>query len=171
MSKVIIGFSRPIKFKLHAWLIMKIDNSNFDHAYLRFHSDSLNRDIIYQAIGKGVEFIGNTLFLSINQPIEEYEIDIDDDQRTNLMQFCVDNSGISYGLLQVLGAGLVRILGKIHININNPFGDGLKTEFCDEIVGRCLNQINSESFNFDYENKTPSDLRDILVKLNITRIL
>lgn len=171
MKTIIIGFSRPKKFKLHAWFIMKLDRVNFDHAYLRFHSGNFDREIIYQAIGKGVQFIGNNLFQSINDSIEEYEIEIDQEQHVKLMQFCIDNSGIPYGLLQVLGVGLVKLLSRVHITISNPFGDGLKTEFCDEIIGRCLNQINKTEFDYDFENLTPSDLKDILVKSNIKRIL
>lgn len=162
MTKITIGFSKPKSFKIHAWLIMKIDNSSFDHAYLKFHSINLNRDIIYQAIGKGVEFIGSTLFDVNSQPIEEYSLDVEDDNYLKLMQFCVDNAGISYGFLQVIGAGIVKIMSKFGKTIENPFYDGTDTEFCSEVVARCLDTVDPKQFNLKAENITPKDLNELV---------
>lgn len=171
MKSITIGFSKPKTFKLHAWLIMKIDNASFDHAYLKFHSDNLNRDIIYQAVGKGVQFIGNSLFILNSEPISEFQLEVDDEKYISLMQFCLDNAGISYGFWQVLALGIVRILSKINININNSLQDKLKTEFCSEIVYRCLDKIDPEDFNLNAESVTPKDLFNLLKELNTKQIL
>jgi hypothetical protein len=167
MNSIVIGFSHPIKFSLHAWIIEKIDAAPFDHAYLKFHSTSLNRDIIYQSNWRGVEFIGSTLWQTTTVPVEEYTIAVSDDEYTSMMQFCVDNCGISYGYLGTLGAGLVK-LGWCK---TNPFNVGLKSEFCSEIVARCLNVVDPAQFQLDPANITPNDLNQLLKKLNIIRIL
>jgi len=166
MKKIIIGFSKPKSFKLHAWLIMKIDKADYDHAYIKFHSDTYKRDIIYQAIGKGVEFKGLALFEETTQPVEEYELDIEDNDYIELMKFCIDNAGISYGFLSTLGVGISKLF-----KIKNPFSDGLKTEFCDEIVFRCLNKVDPKDFCEDPENISPKDVNNIIQELNIKRIL
>lgn len=150
---------------------MKVDNSNFDHAYLRFHSDSLDREIIYQAVGKGVEFVGNVLFQSNVLPIEEFEIEIDDEKYISFMQFCVDNAGIPYGFWQVLTLGIAKILNKFNLKFNNLNQDGLKSEFCSEIVYRCLDRIDPEHFNLDPETISPKDLNNLLKRINIKQIL
>lgn len=166
-----IGFSKPAKPTLHGNLIMFIDNCEFDHAYIRYHSNSLDRDIIYQSIWKGVEFVGNSVFRSLATPVEEYELDITDFQYKSLMQFCIDNSGKSYDLLGVLGLGLSKILKKIHININNPVSNGTNLEFCSEIIARCLNQVDSKDFSLDAENVSPKDLNIIVKSLGLKRLI
>lgn len=171
MKKIVVGFSTPQKFKIHAWLIMKIDQAPFDHTYLKFHSESLNRDIIYQAVGKGVQFVGKTLFDTKSKSIEEFEIEVEDDDYTKMMCFCVDNAGIPYGFIQVIGAGIVKILSKFGKHIENPFNVGLTNEFCSEVVLRCLNKVDSKNFNLKAENITPKDLNVIIKSLNFKRIL
>jgi len=171
MAKVIIGFSKPTKFKLHAWIIEKIDGASFDHAYLRLTSSFLERDIIYQATSKGVDFIGSTLWLKNTRPVEEYELDITPDNYKTLIQFCIDNAGVPYGFLGVFGAGIRKIVAKFGKTINNPFNDGLSSEFCSEIVTRCLDTIDPAQFDLNPDNITPNDLNILLKKLNIKRIL
>lgn len=167
MKSIVIGFSRPTKFSVHSWIIQKIDKASFDHAYLKFHSDTLSRDIIYQSNWRGVEFIGTGLWLTTTMPIEEYSIAVDDNQYMSMMQFCVDNAGISYNYLGVIGAGLV----KLGLCKTNPFNSGLKTEFCSEIVARCLNVVDPAQFQLDAANITPSDLNQLFKKLNVARTL
>jgi hypothetical protein len=173
MNTITIGFSKPNSFKLHAWIIEKIDGARFDHAYLKFHSASLNRDIIYQAVGKGVEFVGSALWLSTTQPVEEYQFTLDDATYTSMMQFCVDNAGVSYGFLGVLGAGMVDIAGKFGKQINNPFvkKGTLSTEFCSEIIARVLGIADPSQFNLNAANVTPNTLNKLIKSLNIPRTL
>lgn len=172
MRNVIIGFSKPKHFKLYAWLIMKFDKANFDHAYLRFISENLNRSIIYQAVGKGVQFIGKTLFEAHSEPIEEYQLIVSDDSYTKLMQFCIDNAGISYGFKQVLGACIVKIAAKFGKEIKNPFANQLHSEFCSEIALRCLNVIDTEKFkDIDPESITPKELQILISNYGAERIL
>src|ERR1700677_2160097 len=109
---IIIGFSHPKKFSVHGELIEKIDNAPFDHAYLKFYSIQLNRTIIYQSNWRGVAFIGESLFLSSTSPVYEFEVEIIDEKFISLMQFCVDNVGIPYGLFKVLLLGMAEILSK-----------------------------------------------------------
>lgn len=162
MKTIVVGFSKPRTFKLHAWVIEKVDGAPFDHAYLRFHSESLNRDIIYQSTQKGVEFMGLTLWSQNTAPVFEFPIQVEDANYTSMMQFCVDNCGIDYGLLGVLGAGLVKLASKLRITISNPFDNGLKSEFCSEVVARCLNTVDPAKFNLDAANITPNDLYKII---------
>lgn len=167
MKSVIIGFSKPITFKLHAWIIEKIDRAPFDHAYLRFHSDTLNRDLIYQSTQRGVEFVGLTLWQKTTIPVQEFLLLVDDSSYTQLMQFCVDNAGIPYGFMAVIGEGLV----KLGVCSTNPFNMGLDKEFCSEIVARCLNAVDPAQFKLDAANLSPSDLNQILTSLQIPRVL
>lgn len=171
MKSIIVGFSHPAKFSLHAWIIEKIDGAPFDHAYLRFHSDNLDRDIIYQSNWRGVEFIGAILWSTTTTPVQEFSLQISDDNYTKMMQFCVDNAGIGYSYLGVIGEGIRQIAGKLGWVINNPFNQTQTGEFCSEIVTRCLNVANPAQFNLNADNMSPKNLNDILAKLKIPEFL
>ena len=171
MKSITIGFSKPQVFKFYAWLIMKCDRATFDHAYLKFHSDSLDRDIIYQAVGKGVQFIGKLQFEKHSKAIEEYRLNIEENNYTTMMRFCVDNAGISYGFKEVLGLALVKLCAKFGKHIANPFNQGAKEEFCSEIVSRCLNEAKPDEFNIDAENISPKELNTLLKQLNVEQVL
>lgn len=166
MKNIIIGFSHPAKFSLHAWLIEKIDGAPFDHAYLKFHSDTYNRDIIYQSNWRGVEFIGAILWSSTTTPVQEFPMQVSDDNYTKMMQFCIDNSGISYSYLGVLGEGIRELAAKFGWSINNPFNQTQTTEFCSQIVTNCLNIADPTQFNLNADNISPKNLNDILKTLS-----
>lgn len=170
MKSIIIGFSHPSSFSLHAWLIEKIDGAPFDHAYLRFHSDNLDRDIIYQSNWRGVQFIGAILWTTTTTPVQEFSIQVSDDNYNKMMQFCVDNAGISYGYLAVIGEGIRELASKVGWNINNPFNQSQTTEFCSQIVTNCLNIADPSQFNLDADNVSPKNLNDLLTKLKILLI-
>jgi hypothetical protein len=173
MAKIIVGFSKPIKFALHAWIIEKIDGAKFDHAYLRLALPSLDREVIYQATSKGVYFVGRTLWLQTIQPVEEYELDITPDNYKTLLQFCIDNSGVPYGFLGVIGAGIVDIAAKCGKTIKNPLVKNgvFSSEFCSEIVTRVLDTVDPVQFNLVPGNITPNDLNTLIKKLGIVRTL
>lgn len=170
MKTIIIGFSHPAKFSLHAWLIEKIDGAPFDHAYLRFHSDNLDRDIIYQSNWRGVQFIGAILWSQTTTPVQEFSLQVPDDRYNKMMQFCVDNAGINYGYLGVLGQGIRNLAAKIGWNINNPFNQSQSTEFCSQIVTNCLNVADPSQFNLNADNISPKNLNDILIQLKIPQV-
>jgi hypothetical protein len=169
---LIIGFSKPSSFKIHAWLIEKLDGSTFDHAYLRFYlNHNVNREIVFQSIDVGVQLVSQNEFSSKSTPVIEYQLDISEEQYTSLLQFCIDNAGKSYSLWGVIGEGLVKLFSKFGWGIKNPFDSRDKTYFCSELVAQCLNYINPSKFNLNADNISPNDLNKLLTSLNMKRVL
>lgn len=146
MEKLIIGFSRPNKFKIFAWLIMKIWKTPFDHVYVKFRSDYYDRDIIYQASGIMVNFMSPVIFAENNLIIDEFELDITSENKIKLMQFAIDNAGKPYGLKEGIGLVLIEIARHFGKIIKNPFGDGSKTYVCSKLAAYIKE-------NFTYSNK------------------
>lgn len=169
--KIVIGFSKPIKKSFHGWLIEKIDNSTFDHAYLRFTLDKFKRDVVFQSIAVGVQLVSVPEFEGKCLPVEEYELDLTEDQFIKMFQFCIDNAGKPYGLLDVLGLGISKLLCKLGIKKKNPFFEGDANYFCSQIVIQCLDSIDPKDFNFNADNISPKDLNTIVKSLNLKRIL
>lgn len=140
MKKVIIGFSKTDQIFSKA--IMCLEDTDFSHVYFNFRSETLDRDIIYHAsFFNGVSFINKSRFLEISKIVHEVEIELTDEQHIKLMQYMIDNAGIHYGKLQILGMALVRILKPMGIKIDNPIKDGMDTMVCSEIVGNILIQL------------------------------
>jgi hypothetical protein len=171
MASLVVGFSKPNKFTLHGWLIEKIDGSQFDHAYLRFKLDKINRNIICQSIDVGVQLVSEAQFATKSTPVQEYQLDLTDEQFISMFQFCIDNAGKMYSLLGVIGEGIVRIAGKFGKTISNPFDSNEKTYFCSELVAQCLDDIDPSQFNLNANNISPDQLCSLLQQLNIQRIL
>jgi hypothetical protein len=153
--KIKIGFSSPINhpFPILSWAIKTIYNTPYSHCYLKFHSDSLERDIIYEAVGVGVRFVGANLWSQHAEVIKEFEIDLSSDQYTELMRFCIDHAGIEYGKVQVLGI----YAAKLFRMRENPFKNDDSLEVCSEIIGRILEQLGYE-FNKSLDLISPKDI-------------
>lgn len=163
MKKLIIGFSTKDAFL--SGLIRKIENSEFSHVFIKWHSDSYERDIIYQASGFEVNFIGTDLFLKHSKIIKEIQLEISDEEFKSCMQFCIDNSGIPYGIKQLFGMGYVKLMKLFGKNIKNPFRDGKKSYVCSELIGVLLEKELQIKLGLNLEVDGPKELYNKLKQL------
>lgn len=171
MTNIIIGFSKPKKFSLHGFIIEKIDNSQFDHTYLRFNLDQIERNVVFQSIAVGVQLVSESEFEGLCTPVEEYQLQISEQQFLTMLQFCFDKAGKPYGLLDVVGLGISKILYKLGLKKKNPFFEGDATYFCSQLVAQCLDNIDPTDFQLDADDISPGDLRNLLQQLKIKQIL
>ena len=162
MEKIIIGFSRPKKWKPFAWLIMKGFGTPYDHVYVKFHSESLDRDIIYQASKMMINFMGTVLFNLENIVVAEFEIEISPESKKALMQFAVDNAGKPYSIKEAFGLGLVRICELFGKKIKNPYKEGNSEYVCSILVDYILEKYADIGVKNDFENADPKDVYDLL---------
>lgn len=164
--KIKIGFSRPIKWKMFAWLIMKAYRINYDHVFISLNSAKYERELIYQASHTKVNFIGRILFLQDNLIIKEFEIDVTPENYKALMQFAIDNVGKPYGIKEAIGLGIVRLAEIFGKKIKNPFGDSGRTYICSELGGYVLKQFtNFKNLDIDCDNLNPQQLERYLSSL------
>ena len=171
MKNIIVGFSRPRKFSIHGWIIEKIDQAPFDHAYIRFNLDEVERNIVFQSIAVGVQLVSEYEFNGLCFPVEEYELEISESQFLTFLQFCFDKCGKPYGLLDVIGMGISKFLCKLGIKKRNPFYEGDANYFCSQIIAQCLDDIDPTDFKLDADNTSPMDLRNLLQQLKIKQTL
>lgn len=141
MSTVYVGFSKRRGFSPLSSMIMWLEGTKFSHAYIRIRSDSIDRDLIYQATGAGVYFIGKALFEEHSETVEEYPLDMSDDARTRMLQWSVDNAGKPYGKRQMVGLGLVLLARMVGVRVKNPFTNGNKAYVCCELVAEALKNL------------------------------
>lgn len=160
MKKIKIGFSKPKNhiFPIFSWGIRLFQGwTDYSHVYLKFHSDSLDKDIIYQASGLQVNFVGNELFSKHVHIIKEFEIEIDDNDYINLLQFAVDNAGKPYSIIDIIA-----------ILFNKPkLLDGNKKYICSELIATILAKYYLMTGNKSYGMYTPKDIYNFLDSLNL----
>ena len=155
MAKIIVGFSLPNKWKPYSWLIQTLLGTKYSHVYIKIYSEKFERNLIYQASKTMVNFMGTEIFLKDNVIYEEFEIEISDEKRTQLLQFAIDNAGKPYGFKAAIGMGLVKILSFVGIKIKNPFRDGTYSYVCSEIAAHILEQFNDADFGTEIDEITP----------------
>lgn len=160
MAKITIGFSKSkVGFPVIAWLIMLCERVPFSHAYVKVHSDSLDRDLIYQATGSGVYFVGLPAFQLHSQTVEEYSLEVSDAAKKKMLQWAVDTSGKPYGRLQLAGIGLKRVCSLVGIKIGNPFKTGSGAYICTELAAQATEELGIP-FGVDLDEVGLKELRD-----------
>lgn len=161
---IVIGFSTPNKWKLLSWLIKILLRTSYSHVYLKFHSESLDRDIVYQASGLAVNFIGNHRFLDHHKVIREFKLNISPECHLSTLQFAVDKAGSPYSLRQLLGILIYMLCGI------KPKGEDQNTYVCSELIGQIMQEKFNICVNKDLDLITPKDVYHIL-ESNLTQMV
>lgn len=149
MKSLRVGFSRHSG--LFSYTIMRATNSDVSHTYLRIPTE-YNEDVIFQASGFKVNYCNGTVFARNNTIVEEYDVEVSDEQWAIAEKFRVTEVGKPYSMKQILGFAVIigmHAMGKYTIN---PLGDDSDTYICTEVVARCIGLDKSESWS-------PEDLR------------
>jgi hypothetical protein len=157
MKTITIGFSRSKKFlPVGSLAIRAYMRTPYSHVYLRFFSESLNRTLIYEAVGVGVRFIGEKQWSKHAVEVASFEVDITDDNYITLLQYCVDHAGLEYGFMQNVGIPLSKLFNLE----SNPFQSGSN---CPEEIYKIL-QIAGYKVEGKKDLVTPKDLYKLLSK-------
>ena len=151
MKHITIGFSKSRKkFAVGSWLIRWYMETPYSHVYVKFHSDSLNRDLVYEAVGSGVRFIGEKKWQSHAEEVASFSIQVPDDKYADLVKYCIDNAGDEYGFLQNIGIVIAGVFNEKF----NRFNDGMN---CSENTYNIANLLGIV-INKDKNLITPKDL-------------
>jgi len=156
MEQITIGFSKPQNrsFPIASWLVRWYQKTEYSHVFLKFSSETLNREIIYEAVGQGIRFVGNNEWKVYAKEIKSYTIDVQRCNYITIMQYCIDHAGMEYGYLQNIGIVLADWLGLK----KNPFKSGKN---CSELLADIL---RVEGYFLDKEVNliTPKDIDELL---------
>jgi len=168
---ITIGFSRPSKMwpipPFFAWAIMAFESlvslkwRNFSHAYVRFHMDGYDRDVVFQASGTKVNFIGWEKFQEIEVIVHEFQIPITHETETVIIQSAIDELGAPYALFGAFGIVAVKAAALFGRKIKNPVTQ--KGAWCSEVAAMILRDYDSIPFTADeVRAMTPADVCDYL---------
>lgn len=131
--QLIIGSSRNhlIGSKAIQWWL----NTNYSHVYVRWHLNSQNRDIVYQASHGMVHFTSLENFSRDNIIVKEHILSLTDEQFKKFSRKCIDLAGEKYSTLQLLQI-LVCDLSKEKFRFQDQTG-----YICSELVCEFLEDI------------------------------
>jgi hypothetical protein len=168
MDSIIVGFSTPKSgFQPFSWLIRLAYLSPFSHAYVRIQLDELDENIVFQASGLVVNFIGESLFDTKENIYKEFTFSIKDKKK--LLQFAVNQLGKPYSVTGILGMAVVRLGQLIGVKINNPFQYDQTSDFCSELVAYILENYDGVKIETPVANLAPADLYKIVAALPISQ--
>lgn len=163
MSQFAMGFSRPLKFKIFAALIMWWDKTRISHGFSMFPSTSWDVEFIYQAAGHNMHFLTRTNFEKINKIVELIYLDIPPEYIAKIGKYCAEKEGTPYGLKQVIGNIWISIIYKFtKEKIRNPFEDGDTTQTCIETQCRMIMEYVETAFGKEHLPKF--DIESVSVK-------
>lgn len=170
MKTIILGFSRPKKLSVFAKLIMWSDSISYDHVYVKWSWDKIERDVIYQASKMAVNFESNITFDKHAIVIEEYEITLDEECYKKVMQFCMDNSNKPYGFKEIIGFAWMKALGFCGEKVSNPFPSANASWICSKIGAALLIEAGYIGINQSIDDIDPLLLNQIVNSLGLKRI-
>lgn len=161
-----VGFSKARSpLALGSLAIRLFERAPFSHAFLRWHSDRLEQDMVYQASHGMVHFVSGDRFDANAETVIAYCFTLTEEQATVVMKKCVELAGIKYGTLEMFGIAFERITG-----IRSPFRDDARTYVCSELVGTVLNQCGVAQIDLDLELAGPAKLeRAVAAVYNLGR--
>lgn len=162
METIVVGFSAPKKWKIFAWMIQTLYGTPYDHVYVRIHSDTYERDIIYQASKTMINFMGTTVFESDNVIYKEFSLEISLENKKAMMQFAIDNAGKPYSWKEALGLGIVKICALFGKKIENPLKEQNTEYVCSTLAAYILKNYLDENLPEDFEDCGPKDIYDFL---------
>lgn len=171
MNDFYIGFSKPkgMKFPIYANLIRIIYKTEYSHVYVRFYASKYDRWLVYESVGKGTRFVEYNNWQNHAQVIDEFIVDVTDEQKKIIITSCIDNLGKDYGILQAIGIGLKKLVKKwFNVKVNNPFPDPSK-EICSDAVSVFINALSGHKV-INSEEVSPSDIYEFLVDNNYKRV-
>lgn len=140
MDTLIIGFSKKKNFNLVSETIKFMEGSKFSHVYLR--RNSKYGEYVYQASGLAVNFTNINIFLDHNDIVEEFSIEIDEDQKKKLLEFFIANAGAPYGMDQLFTLAKILICDRLYIKTDKTkVINGKKKFICSELAVIILAEI------------------------------
>ena len=150
---MVIGFSKPKKFKLGAWLISKWIGKSYSHVYIRYN-DTQGRDMVFQAGHGLVHQLLFTNFVLENYVVREIEIFATDAQKEEFRDYYYKHLGEPYDYKDLVLIPINDTLWALKKPYVNSNGRGY---ICSELASEMLNHIFNVKFNKPFNLCRPDD--------------
>ena len=162
--EIIIGFSTQHA----AWKSAPIrwcEDTEYSHVYVKFYSKTLGRGLIYHASKHSLHFLSLKNFRKDNKTIDEYRVKVTEGGFKDVLLYCIDNAGIPYGWLQLVGIGFVKLFSKVWPWYRNPFKNGDSAQVCNEVAARILDIVGIKIDLSQIDSVGPKWLHGVMEQL------
>lgn len=128
---IIVGASKPNKFKIGAAGIMWWEETPASHVYTQINV--LGDEMVFQAVGSGTQLVPLHRFLQHNIPVYKKQLQITPEQFNKVARFMNSKLGTKYSQKHLLGLFYKRTIQYVFKKIiANPFKDKGGSEVCVE---------------------------------------
>lgn len=156
--ELIIGFSKPNKFKLGAWLISAWIGKPYSHVYIRY-TDAQGRDLVFQAAHGMVHLIEWYNFRLHNTTVATKTLTVTQSQYETLRDFYYNELGAPYSYLGLISVPLHDLLWKLGFYFKGVDDPGY---ICSELCAKALRQILNIEFQKPNNLVRPDDIERAL---------
>lgn len=156
--KVYVGFSRPRKFKIGAFLIAWWASKPYSHTFFGY-TDSENRELVFHAAHGTVHQILVKNFEKENLIVKQVLMEFSIEEYQELRDICYEKCGKLYSTKQILLMPIHDLAAKFGILMKTKDDDGY---ICSELVGYALNKIKHIKFNKPFNYLRPDDIEKAL---------
>ena len=136
--KVTIEFTRPKGHicPVFSCLIRLVERTPYSHVRLRWETGR-GVPCVYEASGAGLKFKGPIADKDSVVITDSFDIPITKQEMAKLVDLCVTYADVDYGVTQIFGIAVARLLGMAH----NPFSQGDHNQICSEVALGFLEDI------------------------------
>ena len=151
-------------YKVGSKVIAESEKREYSHVALVHIDETTGIKLVYQASLGIVNCYNYELFLDNNIIVEEYLLDLNNDELLHILRFLHENLGKPYSTVQIILLSIKKLL-KLQVNYRNSDNAFI----CSELVIRVLQILKPDLFVEEVDYKTPSDLNKIINELNIPK--
>lgn len=168
----ILGASRPsgALSKVPASALMAVEGCDYSHIHIEFPAGVIaSHAVMFDARNGQVNFSSEMVFDSHMETVRQYYIPCTEQDMTDILAFCFQHCGINYSYTELAGACVARVASWFGKTIDNPWGDGMRTEMCSSIGARIL-KLSGVHVIGDVQAKSPKDIVTLLESQGFERI-
>lgn len=141
---------------------MFTEKTPYSHVAIKMTDNSTNEVIYYQASHTMVNEMSEAEFLSQEKIVYSFDFNVDSSIKLAAQKFAIENLGVPYGTLSILGLAYVQSAKWLGFNVSNPFKDNGETYVCDQFIATMLIKVDGLILPKDINDLTPKDLYPII---------
>lgn len=166
MKQLTVRFSKSTSwYGVFSWLIMLAEGTPYSHVSIRMQDKETGVYITYQASHTFVNAFSEAEFLAEEDVIYSFDFTVDDSIAVDARQFAESRLGVPYGVLGIVGLGIVQIASWLGIKMNNPFPNNGSQYWCSEFVAAALENVDCLQTKENLNDLTPKDLYPLIKSL------
>jgi len=158
MNTLSILKTKPKSFKPLAWLIMKIEGTDFSHVAISYKDDSMGVRYVAEARASGIRILSNTQFKEDNYITSGSHYECSDERLIEVHKYIYNQLAKNYGKKHLLGLGIMRLkllickIIKCDKKPGNPFKDGSHSQICCELGLNVIKLVKDVVLPVDIED-------------------